>query len=38
MFFLLESGAGVGLEMEPFALKQQFVRVGRAVAVGELGF
>lgn len=35
---MLEPAAGVGLEMEPFALKQQFMSVGWAVTVGELGF
>lgn len=35
---MLEPAAGVGLEMEPFALKQQFMRVGWAVTVPELGF
>ena len=35
---MLEPAAGVGLEMEPFALKQQFMSVGWAVTIGELGF
>lgn len=30
--------AGAGLEMESFALKQQFVREGHAVTVGDLSF
>lgn len=30
--------AGAGLEMEPFAPKQEFVRVDRAVTVGDLSF
>lgn len=35
---LMVFAAGAGLEMESFALKQQFVGVGWAGTVGDLGF